>query len=91
MCPYYLDGDQTGQVRTARPGDTHIHQLIDVANYAVFKVRRGAPPPVMPAGGLSKLNSACASCSFERVAFRPSSVDMLGGPGSASGRAGAAL
>src|SRR3954464_9082282 len=61
VCPYYLDGDQAGQVRKVRPGDTHLHQLIDVANCAVFKVRRGAPPPGTPAAGLSKLNSVCAA------------------------------
>jgi hypothetical protein len=46
------------------------------------------PPPVIPTGGLSKLNSVCAgTLSRSGLAFRPSPVDMLGEPASASGRA----
>src|ERR671929_811308 len=67
--------------RKEEPGSViPVHIFVgNVANCAVFKVRRGAPPPGTPAAGLSKLNSACAA--RERAAFRPSSVDMLGGPG----------
>jgi len=69
-----------------RTGDTRI----DLANYAVFKVRREArqphqtPPSEQEApgtAGLSKLNSMCAHTGTdpEKRALRPRSVDMLGG------------
>ena len=88
MCPYYLDGDQTGDGNVPGLVITRSQHFVgNVANCAVFKVRRGAPPRGTPTGGLSKLNSACAARSLERTAFRPSPVDMLGGPASAIGRA----
>jgi hypothetical protein len=68
MCPYYLDGESTAQ---GAAGDLAIR----LANYAVFKVRRGRNPGD-PRAGLSKLSST----RTRSRARRPGSVDMLGAP-----------
>src|SRR5947209_9357175 len=48
-------------IRPADKAGPVIPDTSNLANCAVFKVRRGAPPPGTPATGLSKLNSVCAS------------------------------
>src|SRR3954464_7623958 len=78
VCPYYLDGDQTGRANAAGTGDTRFN----LANICGFQAPvRSAARRGFRRVGLSKLNSVRhAGPARERNRrARPGSVDMLGG------------